>query len=248
MAYTPYLVQLADMRNEGVGNDVATDAQLLDAIEESERYIRRKTRQDFNPVTLTLKLDGSGNDTLPLPAALVPTQASPNPITSITVSTETYANTPTVVDPVNDVVIYQRVPWADGADDRMNNKIVWKQWRREALIINGSDAFQGKAVWPFGNQNVQVTGTFGFVEDDGLAPISIRRAARRLAYLYLGQIADPETADKLRQLRIKNESTDAHSYGLDGSDEFGDIGDRWVDRVLARYTRRIRKGTRPRLY
>lgn len=254
MTYIPYLTSVADMRaNAGVTDSMATDDQLLESIQEAEEYIHRKCRQKFKAEPFTLVLNGTGKPNIHLPSAIVRTVDSGDPGASITAVTIAFTNTPFTVA-MTDLVIYDATPDLDGRDDRMNAKIEWKVNNWPGLIVNGVENGGwrpfGRSIFPRGRNNVTIAGTFGFVESDGAPPVAIRRAARALTLLLLsgGGCGDPLGMQKLLQLRIKSETTDDHSYELDGTDEDGDIGYRWIDRRLARYTRRLMGSTTPRIW
>lgn len=95
-----------DLRDEGITEAQANDARLAMLIALATGYIDLITRRWFEPRTLALKLDGSGHDTLWLPAPIIE-------LTAVKVDGRTAADTAlTVYD--------RRVP-----DDRNNPKVVY---------------------------------------------------------------------------------------------------------------------------
>lgn len=253
MPYTPYLSSIAEMRQQGITDDYDDD-ELLEALQEAEQYIHNRCRQQFRAQAMTLTLDGSHRPWLRLPYAIVRTTDTDTAggrgasITSVTISPTSLGADPYTVA-LTDLVVYDRTVDLDGEDDRMCPKIEWKNVRPPGLSINGADGSwrpYGISIFPQGKQNITIMGTFGYVEADGSIPIAIRKACRMLVYYMLGKVTDPVAADKLRALCVKSETTDDHSYQLDGSDEEGDFGLRWIDRRLAKYKRPMGGMTRPR--
>lgn len=226
-----YLFTPDDIYNEGIDRDAISEDRITKKGLEAQRYIEEKTRNFFEPRVMTLILNGSGRPTLFLPYPIIS-------ITSVTITPNDF-DTGSEVLSLSDLIIFNRVPWRDGKDDRRNPKIEFKDWRRPGLIVNGTETWLGQSTWPQGHLNVKVTGTFGFVEEDGIsAPPAIIDAAIRLTIRNLGLLGDPASQDDLRRQAITSETTDGHSYSVGNTgDNTGFIGDREIDRRIARYTR-----------
>lgn len=99
------------------------------------------------------------------------------------------------------------------------------------------------AGWPRGRLNVEVSGQWGYVEEDGLPPSAIRRAAMKLALYHFPALTDSEAQEEnaIRGLLV-SETTDGHSYTLSDSAiaeaYSGAItGDAEIDGILKRYMR-----------
>ena len=97
--------------------------------------------------------------------------------------------------------------------------------------------------WPKGNQNIEVSGLFGYVEPDMSTPKDIKRAAMKLATSYFPLLSD-KTAQEAKAVQglIISESTDGHSYSLSSSAlsniQAGALtGDSEVDAILRGYLR-----------
>ena len=123
------------------------------------------------------------------------------------------------LDEIDDYVLYNRM------EDRAYPKI----FRR--------------AGWPRGKQNIEVSGLWGSVEEDGTTPPAIKWAAMKLAIHNFPALSDSE-AQKEKNLRgmLVSETTDGHSYNLsDGavSDAYSGAitGDTEIDRILRSYMR-----------
>ena len=97
--------------------------------------------------------------------------------------------------------------------------------------------------WPRGRLNVEVSGQWGYVEEDGTTPPAIKRAAMKLALYNFPVLSDTEAQEEknLRGLWV-SETTDGHSYALSNeavsslsSDAI--TGDAEIDRILKSYKR-----------
>lgn len=121
-----------------------------------------------------------------------------------------------VID-LGDIVVYNRVV----PDDRPNPKIVWTA-----------------STFPAGNQNVEVTGKFGYVDYDNstpITPLDIKRATIMLVARNKLELGSSEKAAQPPGL-MKSESIDRYSYELADLVISGELsGDPEIDRILVRY-------------
>ena len=98
--------------------------------------------------------------------------------------------------------------------------------------------------WPKGIQNIQIQGKWGYVEEDGSTPLLIKRAAMKLCLYNFPALSDSEAQEE-KDLRgkIRSETTDGHSYTLDGSSTSSvsgnslSTGDSEIDGILKYFTR-----------
>lgn len=95
--------------------------------------------------------------------------------------------------------------------------------------------------WPKGRLNIEISGTWGYVEEDGTTPPAIRRAAMKLAMYNFPALSDTEAQEE-KNLRgiLLSETTDGHSYSLSegavSSLSAGAItGDTEIDQILKSY-------------
>ena len=103
--------------------------------------------------------------------------------------------------------------------------------------------------WPEGRLNISIKGTWGYVEEDGSTPVSIKRIAKKLAMYNFPALIDKEAqTEKNTNGLLISETTDGHSYEL-ASDAVtsaynGAItGDAEIDSILKFYMRsRLRLG------
>jgi hypothetical protein len=224
-----YLATIQELRDEGVPPSIS-DARITEKIALAEEYIERRCKWWFEPRTLTLKLSGNGREYLYLPAPILS-------IASVTIAEPYSAFALNPVD-LAALSIYNRVPWVNGVDDRWNPKIVWKPEPQAALLIQGDLTTRRLPVWTEGTQNITIVGAFGFVDQDGRAPLAVRIACRRLVIRELGRLADPAVDDAKRAKLITSETTDGHSYTLENAGfSAGFLGDPEIDRPLWRYTK-----------
>ncbi|HHV62117.1 MAG TPA: hypothetical protein GXX51_05705 [Firmicutes bacterium] len=90
--------------------------------------------------------------------------------------------------------------------------------------------------FPKGKRNVEVTGTFGYVEEDGSTPELIRYACRRLVVKDLAPLSDMDAQEERKRARVISETTDRHSYTLAQDQRFSGLtGDPEVDGILVEF-------------
>ena len=99
------------------------------------------------------------------------------------------------------------------------------------------------AGWPKGRLNIEVSGQWGYVEEDGSTPPAIRRAAMKLALYHFPALIDTDALEEnaIRGLLL-SETTDGHTYMLSDSAVAeaysGAItGDAEIDGILKGYMR-----------
>ena len=125
--------------------------------------------------------------------------------------------------PVDDYVLFNRI----SPEDDRNYPKIWRRLR-----------------WPKGVQNIQIQGEWGYVEEDGTTPLLIKRAAIKLCLYNFPALGDSEAQEE-KDLRgkIRSETTDGHSYTLDGSSSSSgtgsslSTGDSEIDGILQYFMR-----------
>ena len=95
-----------------------------------------------------------------------------------------------------------------------------------------------------GRQNVNVIGTFGYVEDlAGTTPPLIKKACLLLALRELPLMTDADRGDEAQAARVLEERTDGHSYKLgELIVSGGSTGDPEIDNILVFYRAPIAMG------
>ena len=91
--------------------------------------------------------------------------------------------------------------------------------------------------WPKGRLNIEVSGKWGYVEENGTTPPAIKRAAMKLAMYNFPSLSDSDSQEEknLRGLLL-SETTDGHSYTLSESAVTNSItGDTEIDQILKSY-------------
>ena len=91
--------------------------------------------------------------------------------------------------------------------------------------------------WPKGRLNIEVSGKWGYVEEDGTTPPAIKRVATKLAMYNFPSLSDSDSQEEknLRGLLL-SETTDGHSYELSESAVTNSItGDTEIDQILKSY-------------
>lgn len=188
MAY----VTLQDVRDFGIGADIATDQQVSAAIVLWSQVIDRLTGQWFEPRSMTIRLDGSGRDTLHLPVPIISVSSLKVNGESTALATDRYT-----------LYTSRTIP-----DDRLNPRI--------RLGGAGSYWTGGGPIYAVGFQNQTIAGIFGYVEDDLSTPEPIRYALMKLISEKLKNPPNaPEDLPPDENLGLQGpvieETTDGHS-------------------------------------
>jgi hypothetical protein len=160
----PYIT-VADIRAAGLTDTVAYPDPAVDAaILLWQDVLERMCRQWFEPRDLVIKLDGTDSDTLHLGVPIIS-------LTSLRIN-----DNQDVLAPDH----YRVYSSAGYPDDRRNPRIVLR------TLADVSDIFSApieshRLRFRKGRQNQELTGSFGFVEADGVStPLPIKRALTKL--------------------------------------------------------------------
>lgn len=245
-AYGYALVQ--DLRDEGFTDTVAyPDAMLMERIERASRMVEMYTGQYFEPRTKTLTVDGRGRRYLLLDEPVIG-------VSSIKISTNIFSPADGSID-LSAVRIYNRHISQNltRPDDRRNPKVEFVHFNDRFGVPNdiGGPYRITNLVWPYGQQNVQLEGVFGFTEYDGSStgrtPTLIKHVTKLLAVRELPKMADSDArADNINRWRVMAEKTrhQSISYGnISGGRNSGGgaagryTGDPEIDRILEAFRR-----------
>jgi len=218
------IITLQDVRDEGVTISDADDARVTYLIGLAKQYITIATGGGlFTKETLTFNMDGSGARTLFLPVPVVS-------LTSIKIDG-------TVLDSTL-YVVYNRI--GPPYDDRYNPKIVMKG--SPEYTYYGDKYFVRRKeyddpLFPKGQQNIELAGDFGFVEDsNGTVCAPIKQAALALVIREVKLLTDDDRKGEQRQDRVVSESIGDYSYSLSElAKSGGPTGDSYIDQILADY-------------
>lgn len=152
------------------------DDSLTAAILAWQQVIDRMTDQFFESRAATVELDGTDSDTLHFGVPIIA-------VTEMKIN-----NSPTALDTsLYKVYIRREAP----NDDRKNPRIKLTR-DDDNRDIFASPIMHGRLKFRKGRQNQQVTGTFGFTEEDGSVPFLIQRA---LALLVVEKTVTPILVD-----------------------------------------------------
>lgn len=185
-----------EIRNEGVTVQMASDTKITIAIADSERFIERVcNRWFYKSSSMTLKFSGGRHYNEFGLFLGKTTDELTIPIPIITLTGVTIDGT---ARDINDFIVFNRI--GPPEDDRDNPRIVDKNI----------------GIPEYGLLNIELTGTFGYVEDavTGTTPGLIKIAARKLAILMLGlkPMTDPEYQAVLDPGTIIEEEIPGYRY------------------------------------
>lgn len=144
-----------------LGRDVTSDDGALFAVDSACETVRTLTEQDFNTVTETIHLDGSGTDTVLLPQVPV-SGAGTVVVNGGTLETDDYTFT------------------EQGQLVRTCGTATWSTWNQTGYGWSGPIAY-----WPQGRQNIEVTYDHGYT--GGTVPSDVRMVALMIAYRLVTQ-------------------------------------------------------------
>lgn len=245
MAY----VTVDEMRAEGVTASEVSSERLALLIRMQSQFIEHVTGRFFEPRTMTLTLDGRGGKALLLGHPIIA-------IESIAISIFGSFAFDLSVD-LEDVAIYNRhlTQGLLHPDDRNNPKVEFRHGSHYARL--GSTTVTSSLIFPRGQQNVQVVGTFGYTDPDpeqdpddpivGITPLLIKQVCKMLVMRVLPRLTDPDASSSLLEGRIISESTRDQSWTM-GTPNQGNMlgiftGDPAIDSILLMYKRPLLLGS-----
>jgi hypothetical protein len=224
---------IQSLRDEGVTDPPYSDTRLTNIIKLASAMIDKWTGRWFSAKQLDLTFDGSGERSLHLDV----------PIIAIT---EAYLED-TEID-LDGLVVYNRHITQDltRPDDRDAPRVEIAQ----AFDYTSPLYAEGLRVWPRGQQNVRLIGTFGYTEYDGTVdgktPELIQHACRLLVLRELPLLTDEEDRDdirngwRLKQVKTRDQSISWASpagmtLGRTGVGQFS--GDPEIDTIIMGFRR-----------
>ncbi len=232
---------VADMRAEGVPSSVL-DATILQRIGIASRFIDRATGRFFSPRSMTLTVDGRGGRMLLLDIPIIA-------VSRLTFETSPFQ--PSNLDIETDLMrVYNRHIRTGllEPDDRDNPKI--ELYHASFDITHASPYQYTRLIFPQGQQNITVTGLFGYTDFDGSAtgktPDLINHVCKLIVIRELQAMTKVAArGDAQNRWRLVAEKTRDQSYNLDPlGKRLGGLftGDPEIDNVLASYMRPPRLG------
>ena len=156
-------VTLEEARSAGVPGTISDDVLMPVLVRWSE-FIDAATKQWFEPRYLSLKLDGNDSRTLFLPVPVI--------------TVERFYMNSNFTNPLDPklISVYNR---RDAARDDRRNPMIKLQGA--GLGVFDVPDFRLGMMFIKGEQNQQIDGTFGFVEEDLSTPKMIKRAVLKLS-------------------------------------------------------------------
>jgi hypothetical protein len=228
---------IQDIRDEGVTVAAASDARVTHAIAVASKLVDMFTGRWFDPRSLDFTLDGTGKRSIHLDQPIIE-------VTELYVDDSAY-------DLVDDVAVYNRHITENllEPDDR-NNPRLELVYPVESSVYHRA---AGLRVFPAGQRNVRVVGTFGYTDFDGTGtgktPDLISHACKLITLRELAPKGAPSvgvpaselwrvTEMKTRDQTIKFSGPNARTLGKAGVGLF--TGDPEIDQILLRYRREPR--------
>jgi hypothetical protein len=236
-----------DIRDEGFSDAIYSDTRVETAIEIASRFIERATGRWFGAKTRTFRVKARNSRMLELPAPIVS-------ITEVNIVTGRGDSIDRDEVDTDDIIVYNRhlTEGMIDPDDRDFPRI-------EYVNPAGYD-YPGRddAVWPWGQQIVEVQGRFGYTalaatdtpgetsdgsqvpNSEGVVPPLIVHACKLLTVRELAEMGDPAGRDDLRSgWRLEQEKTVDQMYKKTALSSLGMIG-KWtgdpeIDGILAMY-------------
>lgn len=241
-----------EIRCEGF-TDVAEfpNSRITAKIAEASRYIEAITGRFFEPRTQVLKVDAHGTKDLLLEHPIIN-------ITEVRILGQDIASQDVILE--SDEFVFYNRHLSQGLlnpDDRDNPKISLIRLTDNALsgirttfragVVFGAEFF------PFGVQNIQVSGKFGYTDidtavtpdPDGITPLLIKKACMLLTIRELPPARDIDCVTERRRNDIIEERVRDQTirYRTGKSARIGGIiGDPEIDDILARFTRPFHLG------
>lgn len=237
---------ISDLREEGLEQCGASDMRLFKAIIRASSMIDRITGRFFGPRYMVQRHNGRGGPYLLLGDPIIAVE-------SVEINAFPLDTDPTQLLSVDALRVYNR-HIADGLlnpDDRSNPKL---EVYRGDDGMHAGDTMQpyfsdyASLYFPRGQQNVVVTGVFGYTEPDGSTvgkiPDDIRHVCALLTLRNTVQLTDEDRASQNFAFRISQERTKEQGVGYASpggraaSMVYGYFtGDPEIDHILAAYMR-----------
>jgi len=222
---------VSDLRAEGLLETEYDDTRVGMIIAQCSRMIERYTGRWFEPRYQALLMNGRNARKLFLDHPIVAVES---------VAVEGVAQQP------SDIVVYNRHLQSRMTmpDDRDNPKIEFRHSYGEFWTGTYWSSWSARlgAFFPYGQQNVEVVGLFGYTDWDGSAigktPDLIRHCCKLMVIRELPQMTDhDEREDRRQRHRYTGETTDKQSRTLQPLEVGMFTGDPEIDRILSSYAR-----------
>lgn len=235
----PGYVTVADMRDEGVPTSIS-DALLARRINLASRFVEQATKRFFTPREMTIKVDGTGGAKILLSDPIIA-------IEEVLFDTTPWAPSATQIE-MDLLRVYNRhlSQNLQSPDDRNNPKIELFHPSEMLTHYGSSMRSWSRLVFPEGQQNVTITGVFGYTDYDGAnvqgkTPELIKHATKLIVIRELDRMTQIGARfDAQNRHRLTSERTRDQAYTLEALGNlrgYSFTGDPQIDNILANYLR-----------
>lgn len=239
---------LSDARAEGITDAQAGDSRVLRALAMASAQIESVTGRSFGPAGKTVFADGRGSPDLLLAEPIIALEG-------IDILSHAFgAETSILVTELADVAIYNRhLRGLTDPDDRDNPKVSFFRFYDHL----GDHYRETRPLYPhyifdFGQQNVRLTGVFGYTDPNGSPTGDVPFMLRRACVLLASRVVDPALSAAANVPvpvgPIKSEKTRDQEVTYAAPKELGGAsygpftGDPAIDNILIMYSRTARLG------
>lgn len=182
--------QVQDLLDEGVPSALFTSARMVRALELASRLFEEWTGRTFGPRVLDYDVDGRGGPILQLEQPIIGLTAAALTFTSFSTSDMAIES--------GDLRVYNRHIRSNlkHPDDRQDPRVEWLRLTGWGYPRRGSlgeaDLISAHAGFPESQQNVKLSGVFGYTDFDGTpfgkVPDLVREAVMRIAMTKLAPL------------------------------------------------------------
>ena len=214
------------------------DATLSRLLAGRVAQLERVTKRWFVRRDGTLDLHGTDAPRIWLPAPVIAaTQTGAALTTPILAPSITIWDGPDPEDPEEYAV--HAGAWEGYNDPRDDPFAEWIGDRLfDSSISRPPEIETGARVWPYGVQNIHVTASWGYLEEDGTTPELIRQALALMCVLWAEGNDDCAAISDRRRGALIAESTQGRSWTYSASGtSAGPTNQREIDQILRDYTR-----------
>lgn len=232
-------VLVSDLRDEGVPSSVS-DSFLSKRIALASRFVDNATKRFFYPKAMTITVDGRGGNKILLSDPIIA-------ISEVLFDTTPWAPSATQIE-LELVKVYNRhlTQGLTSPDDRNNPKL---ELFHPAEMLNHYGSYRStwsRLVFPVGQQNVTITGVFGYTDPDGTntqgkTPELIKHVTKLIVFKELARMSNTSARfDARARHRLTSERTRDQAYTLEPLGTLRGAfftGDPEIDNILAHYMR-----------
>ena len=235
---------LSEVRAEDLPETMADDNRVLRAIADASSLIENFTNRTFGSAFKTFRVDGRGAPDLLIREPIVA-------LAGIEILSHAFGVETQVVDTeLEDLGIYNRHLSQNllDPDDRENPKVSFFRINDQF----GQERFRSRPLLPhftfdFGQQNIQLSGAFGYTEPDGSPMGDIPRLLRTAAVLLTGRNVGkkltggsaPAPGGPVKRLKTRDQEVEyaVNTNNLGGAAPGPFTGDPEVDNILLMFAR-----------